>query len=130
MRVVILASANSGCDVLPTILRDLKTVPAGSPPPIFSAMQCSPSGVQFEPSICPMPKREVEQGNCLTNFPSSNSDTVWRGDGHGQNEISSVRCPAGHRLKHTLRVFLDSWKNLRADRRNRLPAKCPRSLRK
>ena len=41
----------------------LKTVPAGPPPPIFSAMRCNPSGVQFEPSVCPMPKREVEQGN-------------------------------------------------------------------
>src|ERR1035437_7416959 len=76
MRVVILASANSGCDVWPMISRALKTVPAGSPPPIFSAMRCNPSGVQFEPSICPMPKREVEQRNFLTNLLSSNSETV------------------------------------------------------
>lgn len=42
-------------------LRDLKTVPAGLPAPIFFAMRCNPSGVQFEPSFCPAPKREVEQ---------------------------------------------------------------------
>ena len=68
MRVVILASANSGCDVWPMTLRDLKTFPAGSPVPIFSTMRCNPSGVQFEPSVCPMPKREVEQGNFFTNW--------------------------------------------------------------
>src|ERR1035437_5176210 len=76
MRVVIFASANSGCDVWPMISRALKTVPAGSPPPIFYAMRCSPSGVQFESSICPMPQREVEQTNFFTSLLSSNSETV------------------------------------------------------
>ena len=70
MRVVILASANSGCDVWPTALRDLKTVPAGASAPIFSTMRCNPSGVRFEPSACPMPKREVEHWNCFTNRQS------------------------------------------------------------
>src|SRR6516165_8303135 len=76
MRVVILAAACSGCEVWPMTSRDLKTVPAGAPPPIFSATRCSPSGVQLEPSICPMPKRDVEQGYFFTNFPSSNSETL------------------------------------------------------
>ncbi len=76
MRVVILASANSGCDVWPTALRALRTVPAGSPAPIFSAMRCNPNGVRFEPSVCPMPKREVEQGSFLTNLSFSKSETV------------------------------------------------------
>jgi hypothetical protein len=77
MRVVILASANSGCDVWPMIRRDLKTVPAMTPAPIFSAMRCNPSGVRFEPSVCPMPKREVEQGNFFTNLFFSKSEMVW-----------------------------------------------------
>ena len=31
-------------------------------------MRCNPSGVQFEPSVCPMPKREVEQQSFLRKF--------------------------------------------------------------
>ena len=73
---MIFASANFGCDVWPTISRDWKTVPTGSPPPIFSAMRCRPSGVRLEPSICPMPKRDVEHGNFFTKVPSANSESV------------------------------------------------------
>src|SRR5450432_169611 len=76
MRVVIFPAATPSSETLPTTSRDLKMVPAGSPSPIFSAMQCNPSGVQLDPSICPMPKREVEQGYFLTNTPLSNSETI------------------------------------------------------
>src|SRR6516162_2851778 len=76
MRVVILAAPCSGCEVWPMTSRDLKTVPAGSPPPIFSATRCKPSGVQLEPSTCPMPKRDVEHGYFFTNLPSSNNETL------------------------------------------------------
>src|SRR5690348_2955678 len=70
--------------------RPLKTVPAGQPPPIFSTIRCNPSGVQFEPSLCPMPNREVQQGNCLTH---SKSLTQRREDAELLAK-SEVVCPA------------------------------------
>src|SRR5579859_1749778 len=61
--------------------RPLKTVPAGQPPPIFSTTRCNPNGVPFEPSVCPMPKREVEQRvlppGCQVAESFSKSETVW-----------------------------------------------------
>ena len=42
----------------------------------FFRMRCNPSGVRFEPSFCPMPKREVEQGKFFTNLFCSKSETV------------------------------------------------------
>lgn len=50
--------------VKPTGWRPSNTVPTGMPAPIFSAIQCSPSGVRREPFSCPVPKRDVEIRYC------------------------------------------------------------------